>query len=220
MKTLRSEAIKLAHQNPSLRPHLLPLLKRGSGEGSWSDLVEFGSVRSSLGPLLDDFVEQFDTSQVFYSLELTHVLGGIGFSDDRDYPTTPGEFREFLAPIQKELKTLAASDSLTREQKISAQRILNQIAAQIKAVETFAAKVNVALDNAIRSYLHSLVEAQKRVVERRRALLSELEKLPQELLESRAPLKKALGVGMVDGAMAGLEKAIDDTNALLKSTYR
>ena len=31
MPSLRSELIRLAHANPELRPHLLPLLKQGAG---------------------------------------------------------------------------------------------------------------------------------------------------------------------------------------------
>lgn len=219
MGNLRSKLIRLAHTNPALRKSLLPLLKKGSVEDSWAEIVEFASSRHSLKDLLRPFLEALDIKDVFYTHNFWMFLLDQDFGE-QDPPSTPEEFREFLDPIQKELKTLAASDSLTRDQKIIAQRVLNQIASQIKVADSFATKINVGLDTTIRRYLLSLIEAQKLVVASRRALLTELGKFPQEFIDSRTPLKKTLGVGMVDDAMAGLEKSINDTTALLKSTYR
>jgi hypothetical protein len=35
MSDLRKKLIKLAHENPKLRKHLVPILKQGAGEGTW-----------------------------------------------------------------------------------------------------------------------------------------------------------------------------------------
>lgn len=55
MSTLRSKVIRLAHANPSLRPHLLPLLAGGSRVAA-ADVDDFvdGYVEAMLFSSLDD----------------------------------------------------------------------------------------------------------------------------------------------------------------------
>ena len=40
MSTLRSKVIRLAHENPELRPHLLPLLKEGKESYPWNECIK------------------------------------------------------------------------------------------------------------------------------------------------------------------------------------
>lgn len=60
-RVLRSRVIRLAHQNPSLRPHLLPLLARTAGaeEGTvagrtWGDSNQFGGSKGNPRQPADD----------------------------------------------------------------------------------------------------------------------------------------------------------------------
>lgn len=76
MSTLRSKVIRLAHSNPSLRPHLLPLLRGKQAAAQWKDVspedmsqetldrvwdmyktsyAKIGLKVSSIGEMLDDY---------------------------------------------------------------------------------------------------------------------------------------------------------------------
>lgn len=54
MSTLRSSLIRLAHQNPGLRPQLLPLLKSAGNYGEEANPYLLGFDRGNRPPLTDD----------------------------------------------------------------------------------------------------------------------------------------------------------------------
>ena len=68
-RTLRSSVIRLAHQNPALRPHLLPLLKEAATDKTASDSV------------LEYVLPQREMMEVFRSLEGKDAMSAQLFVD-------------------------------------------------------------------------------------------------------------------------------------------
>ena len=63
MSSLRSSLIRLAHQQPSLRPHLLPILKSAGNYGEESNPYLLGFDRGNLPKLTGEQINLI-TSQL------------------------------------------------------------------------------------------------------------------------------------------------------------
>ena len=59
MITLRSKVIRLAHQNPALRPHLLPLLREKRAAGQWREVSPRGLSQETLDRVWDMYKNSY-----------------------------------------------------------------------------------------------------------------------------------------------------------------